>query len=147
MPRPDWLFVDISSFLCFCFCFCFCFSCLTRSLTISCFCFCFCFSCLTRSLTISCFFFFCLELAVNVIDVDKVKSSESRRSRSLISLFYSFVCWAEITTAHFRIEEDFEVKSSESRRSRKLIFFCHIFACWFSLLSSTISWFMTLAVS
>ncbi len=150
MPRSDWPFVDISLFLCFCFwfcfCFCFCFSCLTRNLTISCFCFCFCFcfSCLTCSLTISCFFFFWLKLAVIEI---KVKSSESRRSKSLIFLFYSFVCWAEVTTAHFQVEEDFEVKSSESRHSRKWIFFCHIFACWFSLLSSTISWFMILAVS
>ncbi len=144
MPRPDWLFVDIPLFLCSCSCFCFCSSCLTRSLTISCFCSCSCFSCLTRSLTISCFFFFCLKLAVNVIDAGEVKSSGPRRSRSLISLFHSFVCWAEVTTARFQIEEDFEVKSSEPRRSRKLTFFCHIFACWFSLLSSTISWFMML---
>jgi len=137
MPRSDWSVVDISLFLCFCFCF----SCLIRSLTISCFCFCFCFcfSCLTRSLTISCFFFFWLELDV------EVKSSSSRRSRSLISLFHIFVCWAEVTTAHFRIE-DFEVNSSESRCSKELTFFCYIFARWFSLLSSTISWFMTLAV-
>jgi len=124
MPRSDWSVIDITLFLCFWFWFCFWF-------------------CLIRSLTISCFFFFCLELAV--INAE-VKSSESRRSRSLNSLFHIFVCWAEITTAHFRIEEDFEVKSSESRRSRELTFFCHIFVRWFSLLSLTISWFMTLAV-
>ncbi len=84
MPRPDWLVIDITLFLCswswswFWFWSCFRFS--------------FSFSCMTRSLTISCFFFFCLELAV--IDAE-VKSSEPRRSRSLISLFHTFVCWAE----------------------------------------------------
>jgi len=147
MPRPDWPVVDTTLFLCFCFCFCFCFSCLTRSLTISCFCFCFCscFSCLTRSLTISCFFFFCLELAV--IDAEAVKSSKPRRNRSLTFLFHIFVCWAEVTTARFRVEEGFEVKSLGFRHHRELTFFCHIFVRWFSLLSSTISWFMTLAVS
>ncbi len=130
----DWSFVNILLFLCFCFYF----SCLTYNLIISCFCFCFCFSCLIYNLIISCFFFFCLKLTVIDVIINEVKNSEFKYSKSLIFLFHSFVCWTEIITTHFQVEEDFKVKSSEFKCSKKLIFFCHIFACWFSFLSLTI---------